>query len=131
MSLRDRYRGLPPSMSGRSRHDVFLGLVDATISGAWRMAGSIRDVAEPREFDRTPTLTVADRQVVAHDQNVVALTLVAADGGPLEQWRAGSHLDIHLPSGLVRQYSLCGDPAVTDAYRIAVRRIPDGGGGSI
>jgi len=131
MSLRDRYRGLPPSMSGRSRHDVFLGLVDATISGAWRMAGTIRDVAEPRESDRTLTLTVADRLVVAHDQNVVALTLVAADGGPLEQWRAGSHLDIHLPSGLVRQYSLCGDPAVTDAYRIAVRRIPDGGGGSI
>jgi ferredoxin-NADP reductase len=131
MSLRDRYRDLPPSMSGRSRHDVFLGLVDATISGAWRMAGSIRDVAEPREFDRTQTLRVADRQVVAHDQNVVALTLAAADGGPLGPWRAGSHLDIHLPSGLLRQYSLCGDPAVSDAYRIAVRRIPDGGGGSI
>jgi hypothetical protein len=62
-------------MSGKSRHDVLLGLVDATISGAWRMAGSIRDVAEPREFDRTLTLTVADRQVVAHDQHVVALTL--------------------------------------------------------
>jgi len=131
MALRDRYRDLPPSMSGRSRHDKFLGLVDATISGAWRMAGSIRDVAEPREFDRTQTLRVADRQVVAHDQNVVALTLTAAAGGPLEPWRAGSHLDIHLPSGLLRQYSLCGDPAVTDAYRIAVRRIPDGGGGSI
>jgi ferredoxin-NADP reductase len=131
MSLRERFRSTPPSLSGRSRHDVFLGLVDATVSGVWRMAGSIRDVAEPREFDRTLTLTVADRQVVANDQHVVALTLVAADGGPLEPWRAGSHMDIHLPSGLVRQYSLCGDPAFTDAYRIAVRRIPDGGGGSI
>ncbi len=38
---------------------------------------------------------------------------------------------MHLPSGRVRQYSLCGDPAVTDAYRIAVRRIPGGGGGSL
>jgi ferredoxin-NADP reductase len=131
MSLRDRFRSTPPSLSGKSRHDVFLGLVDATISGVWRMAGSIRDVAEPRKTDRTLTLAVADRQVVAHDQHVVALTLVSADGGPLEPWRAGSHLDIHLPSGLVRQYSLCGDPAVTDAYRIAVRRIPDGGGGSV
>jgi len=131
MSLRDRFRSTPPSLSGKSRHDVFLGLVDATISGVWRMAGSVRDVAEPRETDRTLTLAVADRQVVAHDQHVVALTLVSADGGPLEPWRAGSHLDIHLPSGLVRQYSLCGDPAVTDAYRIAVRRIPDGGGGSV
>src|SRR6185369_11035101 len=39
--------------------------------------------------------------------------------------------DIALPSGLLRQYSLCGDPAETDTYRIAVRRIVDGGGGSI
>lgn len=38
---------------------------------------------------------------------------------------------MHLPSGLVRQYSLCGDPGVTDSYRIAVRRIPTGGGGSV
>jgi ferredoxin-NADP reductase len=122
---------VPPSLSGRTRHDAFLGLVEATLSGVSRMTGSFRDVAEPRHLDRTVTLTVADRQVVAHDQNVVALTLVAADGSSLESWRAGSHLDIHLPSGLVRQYSLCGDPTVTDSYRIAVRRIPDGGGGSI
>ncbi|MEO8814676.1 MAG: PDR/VanB family oxidoreductase [Mycobacterium sp.] len=131
MSLRDRFGRVPPSLSGRSRHDTFLGLLDATVTGVWRMTGTIRDMAEPRHVDRTVTLTVADRQVVAHDQNVVALTLIAADGGPLEPWRAGSHLDVHLPSGLVRQYSLCGDPVVTDAYRIAVRRIPDGGGGSI
>jgi ferredoxin-NADP reductase len=110
---------------------VFIGLLDATVSGVWRMTGRIRNLAEPREVDRTLTLKVADREVVAHDQHVVALTLVGADGGPLEPWRAGSHLDIHLPSGLIRQYSLCGDPAVTDSYRIAVRRIPDGGGGSI
>jgi ferredoxin-NADP reductase len=131
MSLRERFRRVPPSLSGRSRHDVFLGLVDATVSGVWKVTGSIRDVAEPRELDRTLTMTVVDRRVVARDQNVVAPTLAAADGGPLEPWRTGSHLDIHLPSGLVRQYSLCGDPEITDAYRIAVRRIPDGGGGSI
>lgn len=131
MPIEDRFGRVPPSLSGRSRHDRFIGLLDATVSGVWRMTGKIRDIAEPPAMDRTVTLTVADRQVVAHDQNVVALTLVSADGRPLEPWRAGSHLDVGLPSGLVRQYSLCGDPAVTDAYRIAVRRIPDGGGGSI
>ena len=88
-------------------------------------------MAAPREFDRTTTLTVADRHVVAHDEHVVAVTLTAPDAGRLAPWRAGAHLDIHLPSGRVRQYSLCGDPVVSGAYRIAVRRIPDGGGGSI
>ena len=131
MPLRDRFADVPPSLSGRRRHDVFLGLFDGVVSGVWRMTGHIRDVAEPRERDRSIALTVADREVVAHDQNVVALTLSAADGGPLPSWRPGSHLDVHLPSGLVRQYSLCGDPADVDHYRIAVRRIPDGGGGSI
>lgn len=131
MSLRDRYRRLPSSTSGRLRHDVFIGFIDAAVSGVWAMSGNIRNMAAPREFDRTVTLTVVDRQVVAHDQHVVALTLAAPGAGRLAPWRAGSHLDIHLPSGLVRQYSLCGDPEVTDAYRIAVRRIPDGGGGSI
>ena len=58
------------------------------------------------------------------------LTFAGADRAPLPPWRPGAHLDIHLPSGRVRQYSLCGDPARPDGYRIAVRRIPDGGGGS-
>jgi ferredoxin-NADP reductase len=62
---------------------------------------------------------------------VVALTLASADGRPLPRWHPGSHLDIALPSGRLRQYSLCGDPADTGHYRIAVRRIVDGGGGSI
>ena len=131
MALRDRFGGVPPSLSGRRRHDLFVGLLDGVVNGVWRMTGHIRDMAEPRDCDRTVTLVVADRQVVAHDQNVVALTLVAAAGGRFEPWHPGSHLDIHLPSGLVRQYSLCGDPADTESYRIAVRRIPDGGGGSI
>jgi ferredoxin-NADP reductase len=61
----------------------------------------------------------------------VALTLAAADGQPLPRWRPGAHLDIHLPSGRLRQYSLCGDPDDDETYRIAVRRIVDGGGGSI
>jgi ferredoxin-NADP reductase len=131
MSLRDRYRRLPPSTSGRLRHDVFIGLIDTALSAVWTVSGNVRQMASPREFDRTMTLTVAERRVVAHDDQVVALTLTAADGGRLAPWRAGAHLDIHLPSGRVRQYSLCGDPEVSDAYRIAVRRIPDGGGGSI
>lgn len=131
MSLRERFSGVPPSLTRRRRHDPLVSLLDGVVNGVWRMTGNIRDMAEPRARDRTVSLVVADRRVVAHDQNVVALTLVTADGARLEPWHPGSHLDVHLPSGRVRQYSLCGDPADHDSYRIAVRRIPSGGGGSI
>jgi ferredoxin-NADP reductase len=128
MRLLDRYRQAPPSTSGRIRHDVTLGLADAALTGLWALSGAIRKMAALPETDSTIALTVADRRVVAHDQDVIALTLV---GEHLPRWHPGAHIDIHLPSGLVRQYSLCGDPETPDCYRIAVRRIPDGGGGSI
>lgn len=35
-----------------------------------------------------------------------------------------------LPSGLVRQYSLCGDPEDSGAYTVATRLVEDGRGGS-
>lgn len=44
-------------------------------------------------------------------------------------WIPGAHLDVILPSGRQRQYSLCGDPDDLTSYRIAVRRIDEGGGG--
>ena len=131
MARRDRFRDVPPSLSGRSRHDVFVSLIDGVVSGVWRMTGNIRNLSPPSEPDNTIALTVTDRDVVAHDQDVIALTMVATDGGRLPRWHPGAHIDVLLPSGRLRQYSLCGDPDVSDVYRIAVRRIPDGGGGSI
>lgn len=130
MGVFDRFRQAPPSASGRSSHDVLLGLADVAVTGLWALSGSIRRVAAPAQHDSRITLTAVGRTVVAHDQDVVAVTFAGADGAPLPPWRPGAHIDIHLPSGRVRQYSLCGDPARPDSYRIAVRRIPDGGGGS-
>lgn len=114
----------------RSAPTPLLALADAAVAGLWAVTG-LRRPTLPVERDRTLQLTVVHRQVVAHDENVVALTLAAAERSPLPAWHPGAHLDIHLPSGRVRQYSLCGDPAAREHYRIAVRRIPDGGGGSI
>lgn len=57
--------------------------------------------------------------------------LRAADGGLLPAWRPGAHLDLFLPSGRQRQYSLCGNPRERFRYRIAVRRIDAGEGGSL
>ncbi|MEC3916012.1 PDR/VanB family oxidoreductase [Nocardia sp. CDC160] len=73
--------------------------------------------------------TVVERlERVAPD--VLAVTLRAADGRELPSWRPGAHLDVFLPSGRQRQYSLCGDPRDRGRYRIAVRLIPGGDGGS-
>jgi ferredoxin-NADP reductase len=114
----------------RSAPTPLLALADVAVTGAWAVTG-LRRPARPRACDRTFALTVVDRQVVARDENVVALTLASADGSALPAWHPGAHLDIHLPSGRVRQYSLCGEPEQHGSYRIAVRRIPDGGGGSV
>lgn len=107
---------------------MLLGAVDVAIRGMWAVTGTVRRPAALPERDQILRLTVVDRQVVAHDENVVALTLGTAERHPLPPWHPGAHLDIHLPSGRVRQYSLCGDPEVRSEYRIAVRRIHDGGG---
>jgi ferredoxin-NADP reductase len=48
----------------------------------------------------------------------------------LPGWEPGAHIDLVLPSGLVRQYSLCGDPADTSSYTVATRLVEDGRGGS-
>jgi ferredoxin-NADP reductase len=78
---------------------------------------------------RTHTAVVTKRELVAPD--VVALTLADPAGGLLPSWTPGGHIDVQLPSGRRRQYSLCGPPGRRTDYRIAVRRIADGGGGSI
>lgn len=49
---------------------------------------------------------------------------------PLAPWEPGAHIDLALPNWLTRQYSLCGDPAVPERYRIAVRHDPLSRGGS-
>lgn len=51
-------------------------------------------------------------------------------GKALPPFSAGSHIDVHLRPGLVRQYSLCNDPADTHRYMIAVLKDPASRGGS-
>lgn len=130
---------LPPrSVSGRFRHsplwlalgaiaDAGLVLLETTQPARQRLNRT------PRAFavnpDRGPVV-VADRRIIAEDNDVVQLTLSALDGDLLP-WHPGAHIDVFLPSGRTRQYSLCGDPDDLSRYRVAVRRIPDGDGGSI
>jgi ferredoxin-NADP reductase len=63
--------------------------------------------------------------------NVVSLCLHFTDRAPLPSWEPGAHIELVLPSGRRRQYSLCGDPQDRSAYRIAVLQVPTGRGGSV
>ncbi len=78
---------------------------------------------------RTIATVVTERKMLTPD--VLALTFADPDGGLLPSWTPGGHIDVQLPSGRRRQYSLCGVPGRRIGYRIAVRRLDDGGGGSI
>ncbi|WP_033294018.1 PDR/VanB family oxidoreductase [Amycolatopsis jejuensis] len=59
----------------------------------------------------------------------VAVLEFRATGTALAPWEPGAHIDVALPNWLTRQYSLCGDPADRERYRIAVRheRLSRGG----
>lgn len=61
---------------------------------------------------------------------VVSLLLRHPGGGDLPTWEPGAHIDVLLNDDLVKQYSLCGNPADRRAWQIAVLREPAGRGGS-
>ena len=52
-------------------------------------------------------------------------------GLALPTFTPGAHVAVQVPSGAIRTYSLCGDPADRDRYMIAVKRDPAGRGGSV
>jgi len=63
-------------------------------------------------------------------EGIRAFRLASLDGTQLPLFTAGAHIDVHLPGGLIRQYSLCGDPDAGGPYEIAVLREPASRGGS-
>lgn len=80
-------------------------------------------VAEPINVE------VRDVERIADD--CIALVLERSGGGDLPAWEPGAHIDLVMGAGLVRQYSLCGDPADTTSWRVGVLREPNSRGGSI
>ncbi|WP_217238056.1 cytochrome P450 [Streptomyces sp. AC555_RSS877] len=86
-------------------------------------AGAVSALSTP-----TPLRVTAVR---AAAQDVLAVELGLPDGSELPAWRPGAHVELRLPSGRLRQYSLCGDPADATTWRIGVLREPKGRGGSV
>ncbi|RJT85146.1 oxidoreductase [Cryobacterium melibiosiphilum] len=73
-------------------------------------------------------LIVRDKYYQTDD--LVSVVLSRTDGGRLPDWTPGAHIDVFLPNGLARQYSLCGDPWNTDNYHIGVLGALESRGGS-
>lgn len=63
-------------------------------------------------------------------EGVKSFELRAADGSELPAFTAGAHIETHLPSDMIRSYSLCSDPADRTRYVFAVLREAEGRGGS-
>lgn len=52
------------------------------------------------------------------------------DGRTLPEFSAGAYIAVRTPSGALRKYSLCNDPAERDRYQVAVKRESSGSGAS-
>lgn len=78
------------------------------------------------------TLDLNVRVAARHEEadGILTFELVSTDGRPLPPFTAGSHIDVQIRDGLVRQYSLANDPADSRHYLIGVLREPQSRGGS-
>ena len=84
-----------------------LRLAGAAVSGLWAVTGSLRRPLPPPARDHTFTLRVTGRQMVARDENVVALTLAAVDGADLvitDTWVSMGDSDVNERRRILKPY---------------------------
>ncbi|WP_327150993.1 PDR/VanB family oxidoreductase [Nocardia sp. NBC_01329] len=81
-------------------------------------------------MDELMRRTLRVQQKTWEADGVISVTLADPAGAELPSWEPGAHLALHLPNGLVREYSLCSDPADRSRWTVAVLRKPDSRGGS-
>lgn len=77
-----------------------------------------------------PSLQLRVTQIVQEIPSIRVFELTDPQGRALPPFSAGAHIDVHVPGGLVRQYSLCNSPTETHRYMIAVLNVESGRGGS-
>jgi ferredoxin-NADP reductase len=81
-----------------------------------------------RRRQRPLQLRVAAK--ASEGMDACSFELVHPKGAALPRFTAGAHLDVHIAPGLVRQYSLCNNPAEPHRYQICVLKTEDSRGGS-
>ena len=78
----------------------------------------------------TTTLQVRLRQIRLEAAGIASYEFVSATDAELPPFDSGAHIDLHLPQGMIRSYSLVNAPSQRGTYLIAVQREADGQGGS-
>ncbi|GGG47361.1 cytochrome P450 [Kocuria dechangensis] len=131
--LRVLFERLPSLRPDDTEELDFLRMALLPVRRSLHVHWDVADVERSKERAvRTLSLEVLERTEAS--DGVVALTLGHPDGGDLPRWRAGAHVDVHVPNGglepFVRQYSLSSDPEETAVYRIGVLKEVSGRGGS-
>ncbi|MBD9733553.1 cytochrome P450/oxidoreductase [Streptomyces sp. H28] len=131
--LRVLFERLPSLRPDDTDELDFLRMALLPVRRSLQVHWDVADVERSRTRTvRTLTLEVTGRTEAS--DGVVALSLSHPDGGDLPPWKAGAHVDVHVPNGdgepWVRQYSLSSDPEDRTTYRIGVLREPAGRGGS-
>lgn len=96
-----------------------------------RVVQTAADGPVDAQADSTKTLAVLVRSVTHQAEAVRSFELVDPERRPLPAFTAGSHIDVSVPGGHLRQYSLCNDPSETGRYVIAVLRDGNSRGGSV
>jgi ferredoxin-NADP reductase len=84
--------------------------------------------AASQKNDSLLSVRITAIRYAARDTNIYELSNVA--GAPLPSYAPGAHIDLHLPNGIVRQYSLLEPEPRPETYMIAVKRDPASRGGS-
>lgn len=72
--------------------------------------------------------TITERRQLSTD--VIELRLTRNDNHSWPEWTPGAHIDLILPDGSARQYSLAGSPQNREVLTVAILRDPAGRGGS-
>ncbi|MBB5853775.1 PDR/VanB family oxidoreductase [Amycolatopsis umgeniensis] len=115
----------PLRLDGSGRTDRAMASLTGVVALYRRLSGvSGRRRPPVAAVNRDLPLVVDDLRAEA--DGVVSLRLVHEHGEPLPRWRPGAHVDLSPRPGLVRQYSLCGDPDDRSAYRVGVRLLGEG-----
>lgn len=74
--------------------------------------------------------TVRVSRVVQETEHIISLDLSHPGTGALASFDPGAHIDLHLPNGLVRSYSIMSAPADLSRYRLGILRDRQSRGGS-